>query len=542
MRRLLFVLLMGASALSFAQTNDAQLQKQVDVFVNLYRTLDMFYVDSLSADTVVRWAIDGMLHRVDPFTEYYPSDDDDELMQMTTGKYAGIGAVIRWNVKYKRTQIAEPYADTPSAKAGLKAGDIIISVDGKDIEGLPTTKVTKMLRGEAGTTFTLRYMRGTDTLETAITRRNIQLPTIPYAGMINDSLAYVSLTGFTAGTAVEMRRTLMGLMNNGMRALVLDLRENPGGSLEEAVDILSLFLPKGTLVVSTRGKLPSSCREMRTTTSPIVPDTLPVVVMVSSGSASAAEIVSGTLQDTDRAVIIGRRTYGKGLVQSIRDMPEGGNLKITTSRYYIPSGRCIQAYDYRHLNEDGSVGTVPDSLTKVFYTAAGREVRDGGGIKPDLVVIPDSLPSLVYELMGSDVAFDYATQYASMHDSIAQPGQFALSDEDYAAFVEFVSHEDFKCNRRSNELLQVLQKITKLEGYYEVAQEEFERLEQKLNPDISIDLMRFRKPISWFLEEEIVTRYFNQSGALRQSLEGDYDFDVAVRILRDGTYQSLLGL
>ena len=540
MKKLFFALMLLPLS-AYGQRSDGELQKQIDIFVNLYRTLDMFYVDTLAADTAVRWAIDGMLGKVDPFTVYYPNDDDEELMQITRGKYAGIGALIRWNRKHKRAQIAEPYEDTPSHKAGLRAGDILLSIDGRDIYNKMTAEVTKMLRGEAGTTFSVSVLRGKDTLDVSLTRRSIQLPVIPYSGLLPDSVGYISLTGFVEGTAVAMRRTVMSLMDMGMKSLVLDLRSNPGGSLEEASDILSLFLPKGSLVVSRKGKMPSACGDMFTRTQPIVPATLPVAVLVNSASASAAEIVSGTLQDMDRAVVVGQRTYGKGLVQSIRDMPEGGSLKITTSRYYIPSGRCIQAYDYRHLNPDGSVGTVPDSLTRVFRTAAGREVRDGGGIKPDVVVTPDSLPTLVFDIVESDVMFDFATDYAASHPIIARPGEFEISDEDYQAFVDYVVANDFKYNRRSDEVLKTLRQIARIEGYLESAQDEFDALERKLNPEPSVDLMRNRREIARYLADEIVTRYYYRSGSVRQMLVGDKDYDTAVGLLRDGSYKTILG-
>ena len=540
MRHITLLLALCLTTAASAQRNDNDLKKQINIFADLYRTLDMFYVDTLSADTAMRWAIDGMLEQVDPFTTYYPGDDDEELTQMTTGKYAGIGALIRWNRQHKRTQIAEPYRNTPSDKAGLKAGDIVLSIDGRDVYNKPTAEVTKQLRGEAGTTFQLRVLRGADTVEVSLTRRNIQLPVIPYAGIVSDSIGYISLNGFTEGSAVEVRRTLQHLMEQGMKSLVFDLRSNPGGSLEEAIDIVSLFVPKGSLVVRRKGKVASSCSDMCTTTHPIVPETLPMAVLVNSGSASAAEIVSGTLQDVDRAVIVGQRTYGKGLVQSIRELPGGGTLKITTSRYYIPSGRCIQAYDYRHLNPDGSVGTVPDSLTKVFHTAGGREVRDGGGIKPDVVVKPDSLPILIYDLAESDQLFDFVSEYVAQHPTIAPAGEFGVSDEDYNAFVQYVVSHDFKCNRRSNDILKGLREMAKLEGNLDDAAPEFEALEKKLNPDATTDLLRFRKEITRFLEEEIVTRYYYNEGAVRQMLVGDKDFGTASSLLRDGGYEKIL--
>ena len=401
-RALLGLLILPLTATAQKNENpNSAISRNLEVFNDIYKQLDIFYVESLNADTVIGWAIRSMLQHVDPFTTYYP-ENDEELRQMATGKYAGIGSVIRFHRKEDRAVISEPYEGTPSQKAGIKAGDVIMSIDGKDIKGMPTDQVSSMLRGEAGTTFELRIKRPGEEKERSftITRQTIQMPQVPYYGIVRPGVGYIYLTGFTDGASREVRQALKELKTQGAQSLILDLRDNPGGALNEAVEITNLFVAKGKKVVSTKGKMTNTNREYLTATEP-VDSLMPLVVLVDGGSASSSEIVCGSLQDMDRAVVMGTRTYGKGLVQMIRDVPYRGDLKITTSRYYIPSGRCIQAYDYRHLNPDGSVGIVPDSLTNIFHTSGGREVRDGGGIKPDVEVRPDSLPTLIYDLVGS---------------------------------------------------------------------------------------------------------------------------------------------
>ena len=522
---------------------NAAISRNLEIFNDIYKQLEIYYVDSLSADTVIGWGIRSMLRQVDPFTDYYPNENDEELRQMATGKYAGIGSIIRFNRKEDRAVISEPYEGTPSQRAGVRAGDVIMAVDGKDVKGMGTPKVSEMLRGEAGTTFELQVKRpGEKELRAfKITRETIQLPQVPYYGIVRAGVGYIFLTGFTDGASREVRQALLDLKSQGATSLVLDLRDNPGGALNEAVDITNLFVPKGRRVVETKGKLASTNREYNTAMEPV--DTvMPVVVLVDGGSASSSEIVCGSLQDMDRAVIMGARTYGKGFVQMIRELPYGGNLKLTTSRYYIPSGRCIQAYDYRHLNEDGSVGIVPDSLTRVFHTAGGREVRDGGGIKPDVEVQPDSLPSFIYDLVESDAFFDFATRYAAAHPEIAPAGEFRLTDEEYGQFVQFVKDEGFSYNRRSDEVLKLLKSVARREGKWEDVEPEFTALEAKFrSDDIESDLLRFRKKVEPYINDEIVHRYYYQRGGVLQQLVDDPCMERALEILADpAKYRAIL--
>ena len=509
---------------------NSAISRNLELFNDIYKQLDLFYVDSLNADTVIGWGIRSMLQQVDPFTDYYP-DDDEDLRQMATGKYAGIGSVIRYHRKEQRAVISEPYEGTPSQLAGIQAGDVILSIDGKDVKGMLTPKVSSMLRGEAGTTFELKVRRGEEEKSFLITRQTIQLPQVPYFGMLGDGqTGYIYLTGFTEGACREVRDALDDLRRQGANRLVFDLRGNPGGAVNEAVDIANLFLPKGKKVVYTRGKMSRTNREYYTATEP-VDSMMPLVVLVDGASASASEIVSGALQDFDRAVIMGARTYGKGLVQMMREVPYHGTLKITTSRYYIPSGRCIQAYDYRHLNADGSAGTVPDSLTHLFHTAGGREVRDGGGIKPDVEVKPDSLPTMIYELVGSDEFFDYVTSYCYAHPTLPPIGQFRLSDEDYAAFADSIQASGFEAGKPCREVLGVLRDVVRREGYQEAVQAELNALEEKLKSDIRADLMRFRREVEPYIMDELAHRYYYQRGGVQQQLIDDPCIERALQVL-----------
>ena len=420
-------------------THNASVAKNLELFNEIYRMLDLFYVDTLSADTVMQWAIEGMLRRIDPFTEYYPQESDD-LRQMATGKYAGIGAVIRYVKSLDRTVIAEPYRDTPSSRAGLKAGDIIISVDGKDTKGMDTQTVSQMLRGEPGTTFTLVYKTpGEDALhEVPVTRETIQLPAIPYCGVLGDGVGYLYLSSFTEGCARAMRMALLELKSQGATRLLLDLRGNPGGALTEAVDVVNIFVNKGEKVVYTKGKISPANQDYLTTSDP-VDTSMPVVVMVNGGTASSAEIVSGSLQDLDRAVVVGARTYGKGLVQMVRELNSGGAVKVTTSRYYIPSGRCIQAHDYKH---DGTESIVPDSLRRTFYTRGGREVKDGGGIQPDILVKKDSVGLGFWLTEASDAFFDWCTRYVKKHPVVEPVERFNITEADFNDFMAFATEAD----------------------------------------------------------------------------------------------------
>lgn len=525
----------SASAQQRQQTG-FDISRNLEIFADIYRQLDLFYVDSLSADTAVQWAINGMLAEIDPFTKYYPDDDQDELKMMATGRYAGIGALIRAYKKEDRAVVEEPYEGCPAQEAGVRAGDVIQSIDGKDIKGWPVNKVSETLRGEPGTTFELIVKRPGEKKPRAfkITRRQIQLPCIPWYGIIDDEahIGYLYLTEFTDKCAREVRHAILDMKQQGMRSLIFDLRDNGGGSVSEAVEIVGMFVPRGSLVVSTKGKVPATCHDYATPAEPI--DTLmPVAVLVNGATASASEIVAGALQDMDRATILGQRTYGKGLVQGIRELPYRGQLKITTARYYIPSGRCIQAYDYRHRTADGAATTLPDSLTREFKTRSGRIVRDGGGIQPDSILASDSVPTMVYDLTAADVFFDYVTDYAAAHPSIAPAGQFHLTDDEWNAFATKVTASDFTYNGRTAAALESLRRLAHFEGRDIEAQAEFDALEAKLKQnDLATDLQRFREHIQPYLETEIVSRYYYQRGALQQTIDRDKGIQKAIKTLK----------
>lgn len=521
-----------------------EISKNLEIFNDIYKQLDMFYVDSLSADTVIEWGIDAMLRQVDPFTVYYPEEGMDELKEMTTGKYAGIGAVIRFYKKEDRVMVIEPQEDSPAIEAGVKGGDLILSIDGKDMKGKSTQEVSENLRGDAGTTFELTVKRAgvEHPLSFKITRRNIAMPPVPYYGMVSDGIGYIYFERFVDGCSRDVRRAVVDLKEQGAKALVIDMCGNPGGPLSEAVEVTNLFVPRGQKVVYTKGKLASVNSEHYTKKEPLDVD-IPVAVLVDGSTASSAEIVSGAWQDWDRAVIVGERTYGKGLVQMIREVPYHGSLKVTTSRYYIPSGRCIQAYDYRHLNPDGSAKTLPDSLTKAFKTAGGREVRDGGGIKPDVVITPDSLPSIVYDIATSDVLLDYVNHYVQTHATIAPAGDFSLTDADYADFVKMVEESDFTYKRRTEEMMKLLERTARFEGCYEGAKPEFEALAAKMKGGVAADLElpKNKEEIKSVLESDIVARYYFRRGVVQQQLKTDKDLKTALEILTDTErYESLL--
>ncbi|MBO4907230.1 MAG: S41 family peptidase [Bacteroidaceae bacterium] len=537
MKHILPLLLLSIPLGGYAQQsgNTAfSIGKNLKLFADIYRQLDAYYVDTLSADTAMRWAIDGMLQEIDPYTAFYPADDD-ELTSMTSGRYGGIGALIRFFKREDRCMIEELYEGCPAQMAGVKAGDVIVSIDGRDIKGQSTGEVTKQLRGEAGSTFELRVQRtGHDEpLSIIITRQQIQTPAVPWYGVVDEDshTGYLYLSSFTEGCAREVRHAFIQMRQEGMQRFILDLRDNPGGSVSEAVQIVGLFVPKGSPVVSTKGKLPSTCYDYLSPSEPL-DSVMPMAVMVNSNSASASEIVSGALQDLDRAVIIGQRTYGKGIVQSLHEVNDGGSLKITTAHYYLPSGRCIQSFDYRRRASDGAAVTLPDSLTHVLYTRLGRPVRDGGGVLPDSVLPVDSLPTFVYDLMASDVVLEYVNDYTASHPTIAPAGQFHLTDADYEEFCSAVIASDFKSGGRTLAALTQLRRLAQFEGLLEQTTSQFDALEEQLKvSDVPSYLARFKSLIMPSLETDIAGRYYYIKGSLQQQLASDKTLKRAIAII-----------
>ena len=517
------------------KNHDFVVAKNMDVFTSIYKNLDMMYVDTLDADEVIGNGINAMLRSLDPYTEYYPESEVKELKNMLTGKYAGIGSVVRYNYQLGYTVINEPYEGMPAQEAGLKKGDIILSINDSTMKGKEVSYVSDRLRGEPGTSFILKVKRPSTgkVMKVKLTRRTIQMPFLPYYGLLDGGIGYINFNSFTDQCAKDVRRAFIDLKKQGAKKLVFDLRNNGGGSVSEAVSIVNMFLPKDKVVLTMKGKLQRANNEYKTTVEPI--DTLmPIVVLVSGNTASAAEILSGSLQDYDRAIILGTRTYGKGLVQATMDLPYNGQMKLTTSKYYITSGRCVQALNYKHA-KGGYVEHVPDSLTKVFYTAGGREVRDGGGVKPDVEVKPDSLPNIAYYLAGArdsnELMLNYEVDYIAKHPTIAPAKDFALTDADYEEFKARVLKADFKYDRETEKYLKDLMKLARFEGYYDDAKPEFDALAKKLSHNVAKDLDYNKQYIKRLLENDIVAAYYYQGGAIRNSLRYDKQVKEAVRLL-----------
>ena len=512
--------------------------KNLETFSAIYKYLDLMYVDTLNADEVIGNGINAMLSSLDPYTVYYPEDKVKELDMMISGKYAGIGALIRYDLKLNNVIIDEPYENMPAAEAGLKKGDIILSVNDSSMYKKSTSYVSDHLRGDAGSTFLLKIKRPSTgkTMKFKLTRKAIQMPAVPYYGLQQNGIGYLDLNSFTVDCSKDVRKAFLEMKKDGMKSLVLDLRNNGGGSLQEAINIVNMFVPKGLVLVNTKGKLERANREYKTTVEPI--DTLiPIVVLVNDETASASEITSGSLQDLDRAVILGTRTYGKGLVQAPMELPYNGNLKLTTSKYYIPSGRCIQAINYKH-SRGGYLEHVPDSLTKVFHTANGRIVRDGGGINPDVKVLPDSLPNIAFYLANSgmdstEVMTNWVLNYIKQHPTIGDPKSFIISDADYENFKSAVIKSGFKYDRQSEKVIKNLIDIAKFEGYYDDAKSEFAALEKKLQHNLAKELDHHKQTIKQVLTADLVAAYYYQRGAIASSLQFDKQWKEAVKLLEN---------
>ena len=542
MKRILTAVLTACMAVlgGWAQNvgdHNFEVAKNLDIFNAIYKQLEMSYVDTLRAGDVIGTGINAMLRSLDPYTVYYPEEDTKDLKMMFTGKYAGIGALIRYHQRLKTTVIDEPYEGMPAAVAGLRKGDIIVAIDDSVMTGKKTDYVSSRLRGDAGTSFILKVRRPSTgkVMDFKVTRRSIKLPDIPYYGLRPDGVGYINLSGFTEGSAREMRRAFVDLKKRGASGLVLDLRGNGGGSLQEAIDIINMWVPRGLTLVETKGKLAQANRAYRTRLEPV--DTLmPIVVLVDGETASAAEITAGSLQDLDRGVVMGARTYGKGLVQVSADLPYNANLKLTTSKYYIPSGRCIQAISYKHSG-GGYTERIPDSLTNVFRTRAGREVRDGGGIMPDVEAKPDTLPNIAIYLDridSTEVMFDYVTDYIASHPTIAPATEFHLTDAEWEDFKQKVVKSGFTYDPVSGKRFDDLVKIARFEGYYDDAREEFEALKAKLNHDVARDLEKSKDVIRQMIESDIISAYYYQSGTVEAALMHDKTVAAAVELLSDG--------
>lgn len=534
-----FILFVSATVNLSAQdvrNHNLEVAKNIEIFNAIYKNLDLMYVDTLNASEVIGTGINAMLRSLDPYTEFYPEEKQKDLKMLMTGKYAGIGALVRYHQKLKRVVIEEPYAGMPAAQVGLKKGDIILQIDDTVMTDKTVNYVSEHLRGDPGTTFVLKIQRPSTgkKMTFKITRQSIKMPEITYYGMRPNGIGYINLNSFTGEPAKPMRRAFLDLKKQGATKLILDLRGNGGGSLAECVDIANMWIPKGMTLVETKGKIRRANSEYKTRLEPI--DTLmPLVILVNDETASASEIVSGSIQDLDRGIIIGTRTYGKGLVQIPNiEVPYNGNLKLTTAKYYIPSGRCIQAINYKHSG-GGYKEHVPDSLTRVFYTRNGREVRDGGGIKPDIEVKPDTMANITLyldRLDSTEVLLDYVVDYIGKHPAIASAKDFHLTDADYEDFKQRVVKAGFTYDQVSKKQYDELVKVAKFEGYYEDALAEFEALKAKLDHhDIARDMDRHREEIQHMIEQDIISAYYFQAGRLEAALEYDKAVKEAERIL-----------
>ncbi len=519
------------------------INKNIDIYSNVLRELDLFYVDSLNLTKTARVGIDNMLKSLDPYTEYYNEDDMKDFTIMTTGEYAGVGASIAY--KDSMITITDLFEGMPADKAGLKIGDAILSIDGQDmtvcekeegqVYGQALSRfVSTSLKGQPGSVIAIKVQRPGEKkpLEYKVTREKIVMEAVPYYGLVASNVGYIALSTFTDKSASEVKIALQELETQGITSLVLDLRQNGGGILEQAIQIVNLFVPRGKEVLSTKGKIKQWDRIYRTTLDAIDAD-IPLVVLVDRGSASASEIVAGALQDMDRAVLVGERTFGKGLVQATREIPYGGSLKVTMSKYYIPSGRCVQAIDYSHRNSDGSVGRIPDSLTTVFRTAAGRPVRDGGGVSPDIALEDEKLVSISLYMENQYIIFDWVTKWMENRKTIGEPNKFTISDADYEDFKTFVKSKDFKYDMLSDKNLKSLKEIMEFEGYLDTASEEIKALEAKLVPDLNRDLDTFKENIMKHINSEIVKRYYYKKGEYAYTLTIDNGVEKAVEVLND---------
>lgn len=531
--KIALVVLAAVLTVGFISFDDEnfQIAKSLDIYATLFRELNLYYVDETDPGDLIKTSIDQMLESLDPYTVYIPEYQMEDYRFMTTGQYGGIGALIRKIGDY--VIITEPYEGFPAYKAGLKAGDKIIEIDGKAVKGKNSEDISELLKGEPNTEIKLGIERpGTDAkMEKTVIREKIKISSVPYSGMLNDSIGYIRLTSFTENCSKEVKDAFKDLKkNNDLKGLVFDLRGNPGGLLMEAVAVSNLFVAKGQEIVSTKGKVKQWNRDYKATDDAYDKD-IPLAVLVNSGSASASEIVSGVIQDLDRGVIMGTRTFGKGLVQTTRDLSYNSKLKLTTAKYYIPSGRCIQALDYTHRNEDGSVGRVPDSLISEFKTKAGRTVYDGGGVMPDLKVEPQTLSQIAISLYTKNLIFDFATQYSLQHETIPPVSEFKVDDALYQSFKNYISDKDFDYTLESEKMIDDLEKVVKREKYQDVVADELKELRKNLAHDKNKDLELFKPEISDLICEEIISRYYYQTGRAEANISNDPLVDSAMVLL-----------
>ena len=522
--------------------NYFEVSKNLDIFATLFREVNMYYVDETKPGDLMKKGMDAMLETLDPYTNYIPESEIEDYRFMTTGQYGGIGSLIR--KKGDNIYISEPYEGYPAAKADLRAGDLLLEIDGKQVKGKTQDDISKILKGQPNTSVKILIQRDGEKapIEKTVMREEIKVKSVPYFGMVSDNVGYMRLSSFTEDASGEVKKAFTSLKesNPNLKGIIFDLRGNPGGLLNEAINISNLFVEKGLTIVSTKGKVEEWNKIYKAVNSPVDVN-IPVTLLVNSGSASASEIVSGSLQDLDRAVVIGQRTFGKGLVQTTRNLSYNAKLKVTTAKYYIPSGRCIQALDYTNRNEDGSVGKIPDSLITPFKTAFGRTVYDGGGVKPDIALVAKNYSKIAISLENKSLIFDYATKYRREHASIASAKDFSLSDKEFDDFITFLGDKDYDYTTQSEKLLKDLETAAKTEKYLEPAQKEYDALKAKMMHHKTEDLITFKSEIKELLENEIVTRYYFQTGKIQAALAHDEEVKKAIAVINDmGLYISVL--
>jgi carboxyl-terminal processing protease len=527
------IIVVSGISVAFLETQESKefrIGKNLDIFFTLFREINTFYVDEINPEKFIKTGIDDMLKTLDPYTVYYPESEIDDFTFMTTGKYGGIGSQVRNNGDF--AIVTEIYRGFPADQAGIKPGDIIKKVNGVSLKGLANEKVSDKLKGDPGTPITLTVERNGKESDYKMKRERIAVPPVPYSGMIDQNTGYIRFTNFTQNCIDEVKNALVALKAQNPKQIILDLRGNPGGLLTEAVEIVNLFVDQGNEVVSTKGKVKQFDSDYKTT-KPAADDKISLAVLINRGSASASEIVAGAIQDLDRGVIIGQRSYGKGLVQITRPLSYNTQLKVTTAKYYIPSGRCIQALDFSHPNEDGSVGVIPDSLISEFKTKNGRTVKDGGGITPDVEVLPETFSQLTTELYLRNYIFDFATQYYWLHSEIKSPDQFRFTDQDFDDFKKYLTGRNFNYNTVTEQSFNELVTVAKKEKYYEIHKDLFTALEKNITHNLNEDLLTFKLEIEELLTDEIIGRYFYEDGAIKWTIKTDEQVLKAIDILNN---------
>ncbi|MBL1279444.1 MAG: S41 family peptidase [Fluviicola sp.] len=535
-----FAVVLFLSFNSFSQSNGFEVIRSLELMDQIYEHLEKYYVDDIQTGALSKTAIDAMLKKLDPYTVYYHESNIEDYQLMTTGQYGGIGALIR--TKGDFTYISEPYEGKPAAKSGLKAGDKIIAIDGKSMEKKKSSDVSTALKGPKGTEISIEIERnGTERQTINVERDEIKLLDVPYSGMIDDKIGYIRLRSFTRTASSEVKKSLLQLKEEGMESLVFDLRGNGGGLLIEAIKIVNLFVPKGQVIVTTKGRVLEENRVYKTEYAPIDLN-IPVVVLVNEGSASASEIVAGSLQDLDRAVIVGTQSFGKGLVQRTYDLDYGSKMKLTIAKYYTPSGRCVQRLEYYDKLDKDAAEEVPDSLITIFKTKNGRDVIDGRGVEPDSLVNQKDFSRLTVTMLRNNHFFDYATRYYYSHSTIAKAEEFSLTDEEYADFKAYILKEEFTYSTASEEMLKKMKKTAEKEGFYEDIKDKYDALMTDVTPSKERDLEKFEKQIKAILANEIVSRYYYQKGRAVQSFKNNLFIEKALEILRNkSTYNTILG-